>query len=238
LVGANAARMLGIPGAMYLTAFASMIFLYAPVSLLIGWFAARVPSFLRTRHSFVRLASVPTLTAISLLGFALTAGVSSSAYNLVEPADLRAMAWIRANVPREARFLVNGFTIYDGSTIVGSDAGWWIPLLTERVSTMPPQYALLTEEEVEPGYGQRMVGLVSALRHHSVSSPEGLALLCSEGITHVYIGQGEGRVAVPPSEPLFTAGEMLASPAFQELYHRDKVWILALNRSVCAGHSG
>ena len=36
----------------------------------------------------------------------------------------------------------NGFTIYNNTSGVGSDAGWWLSLLTDRENTMPPQYAV------------------------------------------------------------------------------------------------
>jgi hypothetical protein len=143
------------------------------------------------------------------------------------------MDWIATHTAPDARFLVNGFLIYGGRSIVGSDAGWWLALLTERASTMPPQYALLTETEAEPGYGQRMVGLVAGLQQTPLPSPEGLALLCGEGISHVYVGKGEGRMAIPPSDPLFTAEQMLGSPAFDPVYHQDGVWVFALTEEAC-----
>ncbi len=98
---------------------------------------------------------------------------------------------------------------------------------------MPPQYALFNESELEPGYGRRVVNLVADLRRAPLSTPEGLSAVCQEGITHVYIGQVEGRVGVPPPEPLFTAQGMLDNPAFEMLYHQDRVWIFALTDVAC-----
>jgi hypothetical protein len=229
-----ATRLIGLPGAAHLNAFASMIFMYGPVSLLIGWEGAQA-AFHVSRHWNKRghLMFAVAVVLLASWGAYKTLAISDPGYDLVKPADWDAMAWIRANTPEDARFLVNGFSIYEGRSVVGSDAGWWIPLLAGRKNTMPPQYALLNETETEPGYGQRMVDLVNGLRRTPLSTPEGLRLVCDEGITHVYVGQAEGRVGVPPPEPLFTAQEMLSSPAFEEVYHRDRARVFALTDMAC-----
>jgi hypothetical protein len=167
--------------------------------------------------------------AVALFGAYRLPAVSDPGYDLVEPADMEAMDWIRKHTPPGARFLVNGFLIYEGHSVVGADAGWWIPLLARRETTMPPQYALLNEQEIEPGYGSRMVALVAGLRQTPLSTTAGHELVCSEGITHVYVGQGEGRVGYPPPEPLFTAEQLLSSSQFDALYHRDRVWVFAVH---------
>ena len=95
-------------------------------------------------------------------------------YSLVTWPDLNAAGWIGANTPADALFLVEGFRIYGGVTAVGSDAGWWLPLLAGRANTMPPQYALV-EQPISPGYTQRVVDLVALLEEHSPASPQGIA---------------------------------------------------------------
>jgi hypothetical protein len=144
------------------------------------------------------------------------------------------MDWIRANTPREALFLVNGALIYDGSSVVGTDAGWWIPLLARRANTMPPQYALLAEREKEAGYNQRMVDLVGVLSETSLPTETGLRMVCAEGVSHVYVGQWEGREIYPRPEPLFTAEQMLDDPRFEVRYHHGSVWVFRLTAESCA----
>jgi len=229
-----ATRMIGLPGTTHLNSFSSMIFAYAPISLLIGWLGAQVLTTMDGRRGTKgQWAMGGLLILLALVGAYQSIRRSDPAYDLVKQADLDAMEWIRTHTPPNTRFLVNGFSIYDGQSVVGSDAGWWIPLLTERANTMPPQYALINERETEPGYGRRIVELQAALRRTPLTTPEGLGWLCDEGITHVYVGQVEGRVGVPPPEPLFTAEEMLATPAFEPVYHWDKVWIFALTNGAC-----
>jgi hypothetical protein len=87
-----------------------------------------------------------------------------------------------------------------------------------------------------PGYSQRVVDLVAYLEEHSPASPEGLAQLCEWGITHVYIGQGQGKIGkviFAEAAQLFSPEVLANSPAFQLLYHQDRVWIFALNPEAC-----
>jgi hypothetical protein len=151
---------------------------------------------------------------------------------LVTRPDVEAMNWIRDNTAPGARFLVQGFRVHDGKSAVGSDAGWWIPLLAGRENTIPPEYALLTEAPLEAGYGRRVVGLVEGLEENSVASPEGLELLCDWGVTHVFIGQQQGLVGFGAKQ-LFSPQDLRTSAAFRPVYQHDRVSIFALNEQEC-----
>jgi hypothetical protein len=188
LAGMVAGRLIRLPGANMMQNFAVLIALYIPVGLMAGWLIGEVAGWLG------RWGATAVLLALALWSARGQMGVVDTRFALVNRPDIRAMAWIRENVPADARFLVEGFRIYGGRSAVGADAGWWIPLLARRENTMPPQYALLNEAPAESGYSQRVVDLVAHLEEHSPASPEGLARLCEWGITHVYIGQGQGKV--------------------------------------------
>jgi len=153
-------------------------------------------------------------------------------FAMVTRPDNRAMAWIRENTPENASFLVEGFLIYNGASIVGSDAGWWIPLLAHRQNTMPPQYAILNEASIQPDYTQRMVALVKKLETIPLDSPEGVDLLRGKGITHVYIGQGQGEVGFGVTQ-LFSPDELLDSQDYKLIYHQDRVYVFALKAGIC-----
>ena len=142
------------------------------------------------------------------------------------------MAWIRENTPPEARFLVEGYRVYEGFSTVGGDAGWWIPLLAGRENTMPPQYALLNEIPKDAGYTQRVVDLVTYLETVSPGSPEGIQMLCDWGITHVYVGQGQGETGAEVRQ-LFSPDELATSPALRTVYQQDRVHIFRLNPQAC-----
>jgi hypothetical protein len=236
IFGLVATRLVGLPGASQLKSFDGMILMYAPTSLLVAWLGAQFIQFAERRLGLTGVAWFGAIALASVVGARGIVMVLDSSYDLVKPADLEAMAWIRGNTPQDARFLVNGFRVYQGNSIVGSDAGWWIPLLAGRENTMPPQYALLTEREAEPGYGRRLVELVAGLENASLATSQGVQLACKEGITHVYVGQAGGRVGKPPPEPLFIPEQLAASSAFSVLYHRQGVWVFELNGEACDQH--
>jgi hypothetical protein len=232
-----AGRLIRLPGANMMQNFAVLIALYIPVSLLVGWLVAWVAT---STGPWTRKVGWP-ITGIAIAAVAAWAAMGQAkivqpSYVMVTRPDVRAMSWIRQNTPTDARFLVEGFRIYGGRTAVGTDAGWWIPLLASRENTMPPQYALLNEVPAEPGYTQRVVDLVAHLETTSPASPEGIRSLCDWGITHIYVGQGQGKVGAGAMQ-LFPPSVLAANSAFSEQYHQDRVHIFALNPQACGEDS-
>jgi len=236
LVALPAGRLVHLPGANYMQLFAALIALYIPVSLLIGWLVGRVAAPLgRLGRQGLALVFLAFLLA-AVWGGRGQITVVQPFFRMVFPADEVAMRWIQENTPPDARFLVNGFLIYYGYSSVGSDAGWWIPLLTQRANTMPPQYALLNEKSLAPGYTQAVTQLVTDLQLVSPTSPEGLQLLCQQGITHAYVGQGRGMVSYE-AVFLLPVQELMASPSFELIYQQDQVKVFALDDKVCSDAS-
>jgi hypothetical protein len=229
-----AAQLIHLPGASHMQSFAILIALYLPVGLMVGWFVGSLVKVIMGRWKvWGMVGGIVVLLIVGLLGFRKRMAVVDPAYALVNRADEVAMDWIRANTPPEATFLVNGFLIYQGYSAVGSDAGWWIPFLAGRKNTMPPQYALFNEAEVQPGYGQAVVQLVTDLSETPPTTPAGLEKLCQFGVTHVYVGQGQGRVATIALTPYLVPDNLVASADFDLVYHQDRVWIFALKDGVC-----
>ena len=222
-----AGQLLRLPGANFMQNFAVLIALYMPVGLIVGWLFGEVVA--------QRSWWVPVLLTLVLILGTLPSQLKivDPSFALVTRPDVRAMAWIQEHTPPDARFLVEGFRIYGGRSAVGSDAGWWIPLLARRENTMPPQYALLNEVPARPQYSQEVVDLVARLEQHAPSSAEGLKMLCKWGITHVYIGQRQGKAGAGAVQ-LFSPDDFSNSPAFYLLYHQDRVWIFGLNPDACS----
>jgi hypothetical protein len=136
------------------------------------------------------------------------------------PADLQAMAWIRANTPPEARFLVNSFKIYSSENYVtGSDAGYWLPLLGERAASVPPMI-YPSEHAATPDFLEHVMA-VSNLGGQ-LTSPQAIAVLRREGITHVFVGQRGGAIVV---------ADLLNSPYFKPVYQNGGAYIFELTAS-------
>jgi hypothetical protein len=147
-------------------------------------------------------------------------------YALITRPDLRAMAWIKTNTAPEARFLINSFSAYGDTSIVGSDAGWWLPILAHRQSTVPPlTYA--AEQGITADYGQKVKGFFDKMKVNGITSPEALGLLKEHGISHIYIGQRHGNVNYSGTDvldPLILNNDQ----HFHLVYHEDRVWIFEI----------
>ena len=150
------------------------------------------------------------------------AEISPGTYALAVRPDQRAAAWIDEHTPPEAHFLINSFFAYGGASVVGSDGGWWLPIIAHRSTTLPP-LTYVSEQGPAPDYPQQVNALVAEINQKGIDHPDVIALLKARRVTHVYIGQRQGEVNSPA--PLFTAQQLLASANFQPVYHQDRIWI-------------
>ena len=227
---------LGLPGAGVLSNFAVFIAAYIPASILIGAVLGDLMERLyelRTIHYPPRTTRHALLiTYFVLLIAVLIWGVRQRLRDLnvdrhmfVTRPDVSAGAWIQENTPQEARFLVNSFFDPGGAAIVGSDGGWWLPLLFGRTTTLPP-LTYVAEEGPRPDYREWVNALIAAILADGVDHPDVLRLLKNRGVTHVYIGQRQGRVGF--AGPVLEPEQLLASPHFTPVYHQDNVWVFAL----------
>ncbi len=215
-----------MPGAGTLTNFALLIAAYLPGALLAGGLAG---GLLRRLRQPLALAGVTLLVAgLAWWGAgARLRDVNPDATAMVTGADLRAAQWIAANTPADARFLINGFFPNPGA-VVGSDAGWWLPLIAHRQTVLPP-LLYISEQGPRPDYRVWINQVYARLYASGVGSPEMLSLLRERGVTHVYLGQLEGRVGYNNGvDQALTPELLLASPYFRSVYHEDHVWVFAL----------
>jgi hypothetical protein len=224
--------IIGVPGSQFVTSFSVLIAIYIPISLLFGYALGYVAKKLENW----RTSNILTICTVIILGFSgawQQRNISQpDKFAMVTNPDIRAMNWIREEIPIGSRFLVEGFRAYWGTSIVGSDAGWWIPFFTEMENTMPPQYALTDEVPIEKGYSEKLVALVAQLEQNKINTFAGIKLLCDFNITHIYIGQEQGMVGNFGS-PLFTPTELEDSSALRLIYHQDRVYIFSLNEAIC-----
>jgi hypothetical protein len=223
----------------YLTGYSA---LYLTLPLLVGYLVAQVQVGASTLLGWWK---VPGVVAWVLVVLLLVGGVAwwgptrlnvvHGRTQLVTQADMAAMRWIREQTSPDARFLVNSFPAYGGTLIVGSDAGWWVPLLTGRDSMLPPiTYGLELAEE--PDYAQQINTLAADLRGLPLTdstpvvldptTPAALRRLREAGIDYVYSGatapSGDADVDYIDTERL------VASPAYELVYRQDGVEIFRL----------
>jgi len=223
-----------LPGQGVITNFTLFIASYIPAGVLIGtgfgWlllslreilFAKQLYPERRWGHSFLLLLMVTGIGLWSARQRLNDMQAMSGA--LVTRPDIRAAEWIQENTPQNTRFLVNSFFAYGDTVIVGSDGGWWLPLLTERQTTLPP-LTYGSERGPRADYILWIDTLTSEIQTKGLTHPDVLALLRKRGVTYVYVGQRQGRVNYDGPQVL-NPDKLLSSPFFRLIYHQDRVWI-------------
>ncbi len=218
--------LVSLPGTGAVNNFAIFIAAYIPASLTIGLLVHTIVSRL-PQWQWARLSIAALVIVVGLLGArGRMADLKPAPHALLTWPDMRAMDWIQHNTPASANFLVNSFFAYQGSVIVGSDGGWWLPLSAHRASTLPPlTYA--TELGPRPDYVSWINALTTQLQDKGIDNPDVLAMLLDRGITHVYIGQQQGRVNYGGPHVL-EPEVLLSSPHFRPVYHQDRVWVFEI----------
>jgi hypothetical protein len=236
LVGFTFGSLIHLPAANMIQNFAVLILVYIPVGVLCGYlFGEAVSGLSRINSPLSILLGGGVLLLAAVWGVRGQARMADpTSYALFTRPDVRAMAWIREQVDPGARFLVEGFTIYGGTSSVGADGGWWIPLLAGRQNTMPPQYALLNERPIQADYTAQVTSLVKLLESQPLTDPAVVGALCGQGVTHVYVGQRQGNVGAGVRQ-LYPPQELLESPVYKVMYHQDRVYIFALDPAACRG---
>ncbi len=147
---------------------------------------------------------------------------------LVTRPDLRAAAWIQANTPPGSLFLINSFPAF-GSGVVGSDGGWWLPLLAKRRTTIPPlSYSF--ELASRPDYASWVAALPNRISQAGLQDPEVIALLKERQVAYIYIGQRQ-ETANYSGERALQPEELLANPDLSLVYHQDQVWIFRVEQA-------
>jgi hypothetical protein len=238
LLAANP-QWLNLPGVGIITSFAVMIVVYFPAGILfgagIGWIHEGLPkewrntSFRSPSHvSSGKWNWRPAFLAalVFLLVLVSTPSIISTVdyrgHTLATWPDMTAFNWIRTNTSPDSNFLVNSFFAYGGSLLVGSDSGWWLPLLTNRQSSLPP-LTYGSELGPRPDYIKWVNELTLLIQEKGIDDPQVLEELNARKITHIFIGQRQG--AVNTAEPLISMESLLNSKAFIPIYHQDRVWI-------------
>ncbi len=199
-----------------------IIFLYLPVSAVIGYLLDELGSIITVRF-FKSSPATPRFKVGTLILFSsLMIFTLPSSISLIEPEnafvraeDLEAMEWIENNISEDALFFIQ---VHFWTPIVahGLDAGYWIPYLAGRETILPPQNY--------PSDGSaEMISLIN-LRADAVSKAKDAEnlweIMRSYSITHVYIGKRHTDL-----QPAFF---LARSDLFKNLYSKHDVFIFEI----------
>jgi hypothetical protein len=215
--------LLRLPGTGIVNNFTILISLYIPVAIIAGYGVVSAIDYAQRYWPWSPVVAGVLVAAMSLWGAYNRTQVLDPVSIFVTPSDERAMAWIRANTPLDAKFLVNGLFAYGGSSVVGTDAGWWIPFLTGRQNTIPP-LIYDVEAPYSPGYANQVEGFVEQVQKADLATAKGLNLLKQNRITHIYLGQKAEQTG-NSGEPILSIETLIDTPYYEPVYHEDHVWI-------------
>jgi len=193
-----------------------VISLYLPVGVLAGYFLASVVEQVSDRvplgwKSVWGCALASVLVLVSVWGAWNSVNVVNPVTVLVKDADMIAYDWIKAEIPEDALFLVNTRPWQLGM-YMGTDGGWWIPLLTGRETTMPPVLYTMGS----PDYVEHVNRIADLTQRVALDDACMLDLLRQAGVTHVYVGAKGGPI---------TPSSLLFSPHYRRVYSSGEVWI-------------
>ena len=206
--------------------------LYLTVLPLAGFAVGGIVDLLARRWPITQWLAVVALLGIATWGTNWQSQIVEPGYQLLTPADARAMQWIVQNTPADARFWVNNYPAYGGSLIAGTDGGWWITQLTRRGTNLPP---LLygSERGESKTFAQAINRPAQLIRARVLSNekpvqidlslPAALTVLREQHITHVYIGAN----ALPgkANADWIDTAALTRSPYFGRVYDQDGVLI-------------
>jgi len=198
-----------------------VISLFLPLALLIGYLVGELcNTFMAsmTRDWQVRFTwgGLVALTIIAMWGASGMLSVVNPVTIVATQDDIAAMEWIKQNVPSDAHFLIN-VREWQVGAYMGSDGGYWIPILTGHQTVMPP--AIYTQGTREYIKEISEVGKVISSAH-SFEDPDLRKLIEQNHITYVYLGARGGTL---------TPQMLLQARGAHLLYSTGAVWIFSLD---------
>lgn len=223
LLGLVVPHVVGLPGSGIIPFFTAAIALYLTVIPLAAYVAGVTWDTLSTRFArYGSLLAVVGLMGVTGLSAAWQPRTIDPFFQLVTPADARAMEWIKQATPADALFLVNMFPAYGDNLMAGDDGGLWIPLLTGRRSTLPP-LTYGSERGPTDDYAYQINNVVWYLQQHPLPSDLGIQFYRAAGIQYIYSGPHVER-----TDYRVDIAALRNSAAFEAVYDQDGVVIFKL----------
>lgn len=214
-----------LPGNGIIDTLSVYIVFYLPTAVSISIF---LDSIMEKLKSWRKFSYIPLMIIIVVLGLY---GVSQqrtivdpSSYAYLTWPDKNAMAWIKENIPADSKILVNYEFSYGDSLISGIDSGWWIPMLTERKTNLPP-LTYGSESGLEDDYYMQVMELGNYIYLSDLDNQEVIDRIIDKGYEYVFIGQH------PLNAPILMPQELIASGKYFLVHHQDQVWIFKIMNS-------
>jgi len=214
------AYVLDIPFLKVTNFGAVAIMLYLPFGLVVGAASDALWRYVNIRWMTLMTALKPfLLVAFSLLCF-MSSHVRVSELELfryfVTQDDVAAMHWINQHMPPDALFAVNT-EMWLSEMPHGTDAGYWIPYFTNRLTTAGVMLSYLN-----PTHFLEVAEMSRAVKGLE-QDPAGIVALRASGVDHIYVGQ-KGHF----SEPGLNVTQLKALAGVTLVYEQGGVFIFAI----------
>jgi hypothetical protein len=188
--------LLTLPWGVHLAPFRpdhAAIVLFLPATLLVADLVVTVIVWLSSaRFSRITVpAALVLMVTVILWGAWDTRRIVNPATILATPDDIQAMAWIEANTPESARFLIN-VTHWQYGSYRGVDGGWWIGPLTGRETLLPAVVYIMGERP----YVEQVIEYARQASELQGCSPEFWDLVRKSSLTHIYLKRDKGSLKV------------------------------------------
>ncbi|MGC9359131.1 MAG: DUF6541 family protein [Anaerolineae bacterium] len=190
-------QVVGLPPSWLMSSSALAISFWVLVSILGGLLVGDLVGVARDAISERWELSTWQQGGAPVLAAAMTLAVGWGAWGMVDVVnpttvladvrDMDAMAWIRAETPESASFLVNARNWIPGIS-VGTDAGWWIPYLTGRRATQPP----ILYYQGPASYRNDVAAVVEQMAQWEQPDDAFETWVRQLGVTHIYVGSRGG----------------------------------------------
>lgn len=207
--------LFGLPPIRVLNNSSGIITLFLPLSLagsgLLVWVCQSL-----LPHRWANAAMAGLIIGGSVWGASQMTEVINPVTVLAQPEDVKALKWVQENTPSDVHFVVNVGAWYP-NTYRGIDGGYWLPILTDRTSVLPPALYTLAAERDKVREINTVLEMLQQPKPFDY--PELRHLLQVKGVTHIYIGASTGRL---------NAKDLLQSPFVQLVYQDGDVHIFRI----------
>lgn len=191
--------------------------IFIPIAIASGWLLLRIMQLLETRKFIYSI-----FILVVIIGFAIGIAKSetilqTSTAAFVRKCDMQASQWIREHTPQDAIFMINTYAFpFAPRFIIGIDGGYWLPLLADRLTIVPPmsyQSEMFDSAKTE----KTMVRLHNLGGH--LTSPEAIEALLNANVSYVYSGGNGGLIRI---------NEMLNSSDYELEYQNETCYVFKI----------
>lgn len=211
---------IGLSSSWLVNNSAVVISFFLPTAVLVGFLVADLAGGLQVALGRWGKVAVPGvvvlgLTVTGLWGARAMLPIVNQVTVLATADDVIACDWIQEHTLPGTRFLVNT-RLWQGGTYMGTDGGYWLPVLAGRWGSVPSALYIMGDLEYIRAVNDLLEWSATV---ESFDDPATRERLRQASITHIYIGARGGHI-MPQ--------KLLGVDGYRLIYQRGPVWVFAV----------